>query len=130
MDDLRIFSKEHGWNIPKKVLDLVSDIAFGICNSQKLSDSEKGTYDMSKVKKYTPKTELCNTINNLLIESKYRDAYKWQNDNTFQSIEGKIQVIKYDITTNDKCLIKIDDEETLVLKIYLKDLWDNRIRGR
>jgi hypothetical protein len=113
-------------HIPKNVKDLVEDIAFGICNSQKLIEAENGTYDMSKVKKYNHKTQLHNIINDALKESNYRDSYEWKYERKFVYDGDLVELIKYDITTRDLCYLKIDGEDKKVSKKYFKEMWKNR----
>ena len=113
-------------NIPQNVKDMFSDIGAGICYSQKLTDANKGTYDLSKVKQYKPKTKIPEIIKEILEESEYRKMYEWEYDKEFVSDGVKIQVIKYDISTSDWCLVLMDSKEVKMTKKNLREWWNNR----
>lgn len=117
-------------NIPLFVRNMFEDIGAGICLCQKLADANKGKYDMSKVKKYKPKTEIPNIIKNILEETDYRKSYEWQYEKKFIYEGDVIEVIKYSIDTGDYCIININGEEMKVRKKYLKELYLMEQKGR
>ena len=71
--------------VPRRVIDLFLDIGAGICYAQKQSDSLDGSYDLSRVKHYEPKTILPELIQCCLTESNYGESYKWKHDNEFRT---------------------------------------------
>lgn len=113
-------------DIPTKVLDLVTDCAAGICYCQKLSDAQHGTYDLSKVKAYKPKTKLPQIIKEILEESGYRKSYEWQNEKEFISDGIEFRIIKYDIDTFEYCFVLMDGEEIKITKKCLREWWEGR----
>lgn len=113
-------------DIPIKVLDLVTDCAAGICYCQKAWDAQFGTYDLSKVKEYKPKTKLPQIIKEILEESGYRESYNWQYDKKFTSDGIVFEVMKYDIETFEYCFVKMDSKEIKITKKCLREWWEGR----
>ena len=110
-----------------RIDDLLYDIALGICCNQQLSiDNNTTLKDKSKkLQKLKPKTDLHKTINNIIEELGVRESYEWQHEKVFTSSEGDvIEVIKYDITTGDMCLIKIDGEKIRITKRGLREWYE------
>lgn len=113
-------------DIPEKVKDLYMDLGWGICNAQKLWDAEKGTYDMSKVKKYKQKTNLNQIINDALQDSNYRKSYEWEHDSQFVFFGELVELIRYDIQTGDVCMVKINGTDKTITKKYFREIWELR----
>ena len=107
-------------------MDLLSDIGANICYAQKLWDSIGGTYDLSKVKKYKPKTKLPEIVNRILQESNFRDKYEWDGDKEFQCDLGKIKVLEYGITTSDWCVVDCQGHSRKISKKWLRELYNSR----
>lgn len=112
----------------KELVDLFYDIGAGLCNAQKYAESIKpdSTFDISKVKDNTPRTKIPDMIKEILEESNYRQGYEWQYDNVFISNNSKIEVVEYDLDTEDWCIIKVNGKEMKVNKKYLRKLWELR----
>jgi hypothetical protein len=119
--DMKVFD-----NVSQLEKDLIMDVAAGICYCQKLVDAIKGKYDLSKVKEYKPKTKIPEIIQEVLNESNYRKSYEWQYDKTFIYDGSEIEVIRYDINTDDWCVVKIDGKEVKITKKNLKNWWEER----
>lgn len=113
----------------EKVLDLYADVAAGICYSQKLDSAaiENSTFDLSKVKKYIPKTKLPGIIQDILRESGYQKLYDWQHENKFISSGIHIEVLNYSIKTKDYCLVLMDGKEVKMTKVGLREWWNGRV---
>jgi len=109
---------------PSRVVDLVMDIAAGICYSQKAWDAQFGTYDLSKVKEYKQKTELPQIIEDALRDSDYKKAYEWKNDKEFSSDGISFNVVDYSIETFEYCLVEMDGEKVKMTKKCLREWWD------
>jgi hypothetical protein len=111
-----------------RVDDLLYDIALGICCNQQLSiDNNTTLKDKSKkLQKLKPKTDLHNTINNIIEELGVRKLYEWQHEMEFTSSDGElVKVIKYDITTGDMCLVKADGNVMRISKRGLREWYEN-----
>lgn len=108
--------------------DMIYDIGAGICNCQKIAEAnqENSKFNLSKIKKYTPKTNILNVINDILNETDYRKSYEWQHNKIFDIDDLHIEVIKYDINTGEKCNVLINNETVTITKKYLKELWKGR----
>ena len=106
--------------------DMIMDVAAGICYAQKAWDAQKGTYDLSKVKVYKPKTKIPQIIQEALEESGYRKFYEWEYDKNFVSDGYEIEVVKYDIQTDDWCIVLFNGEKKKITKRYLRELWEER----
>ena len=119
----------NNFNLSKQTINLFLDIGAGICNSQKLSDSENFTYDMLKVKEYKPKTKIPEIISELVRLSNYKDDYNWKGDNKFVSNGMEIELIAYSIKTSDWCIVKMDGIEKKISKKYLRELYENRVKN-
>ena len=117
------------FDLPKQAIDLFLDVGAGICNSQKLSDSDNFTYDMSKVKEYKPKTKIPDIISELVRQTNYKDDYNWKCDNKFVSDGVIIEVVAYSIKTSDWCIVNMDGIEKKISKKYFKELYENRMVG-
>ena len=104
--------------------DLVFDIALGITNSQLVGDTTLCEV-IEKQKKNKPRTNLHKVIDECLELSSYKDFYKWENEVEFIRDGIKFQVVKYDITTGDKCLVKMDDTEVKMTKKQLKEWYED-----
>jgi hypothetical protein len=95
-----------------RVDDLLYDIALGICCNQQLNDNTTLGSKSKKLQKLRPKTDLHKTINNIIEELGVRESYNWQHEKTFISSSGElVEVIRYNITTGDMCLIKVEGNE-------------------
>ena len=112
----------------KELVDLFLDISAGICNAQKYAESIKpgSTFDMNKIKDYTPRTKIPDMIKEILEESNYRQGYEWQYDKAFMFDKSKIEVVRYNINTSDWCIVKMDGEEKKMTKKGLRELWESR----
>ena len=104
--------------------DLVFDIALGITNTQLVGDTTLGEV-IKKQKKNKPRTNLHEIIDECLELSNYKDFYKWENEVEFIRDNIKFQVVKYDITTGDKCLVKMDDTEVKMTKKQLREWYED-----
>ena len=103
--------------------DLVFDIALGITNSQLVGDTTLGKVS-KKQNKNKPRTNLHEVIDECLELSNYKDFYKWEDEFEFVRDGIKFEVIKYDITTGDKCLVKMDDTEVKMTKKQLREWYE------
>ena len=104
--------------------DLVFDIALGITNSQLVGNITLGEV-VKKQKKNKPRTNLHEVIDECLELSNYKDFYKWEDEVEFERDGIKFQVFKYDITTGDKCLVKMDDTEVKMTKKQLREWYED-----
>lgn len=111
-----------------QVINMLYDIAAGICNSQKLDSAmmPNSKFNMSKIKHYQPRTKIPEIIQNALNNSNYRKDYEWQHDTEFISDGIHFKVIKYDITTSDWCLVLMDGREKKMTKKSLREWWEDR----
>ena len=103
-----------------KIDDLVFDIALGITKSQLVGDTTLG----SKKKMLDSRTNLHKDISKILEDSNYKDFYKWDKERIFQRDGITIEVIKYDITTSDMCLVKMSDREVKMTKKQLREWYE------
>ena len=103
-----------------KIDDLVFDIALGITKSQLVGDTTLG----SKKKMLNPRTNLHKDISKILEDSNYKDFYKWDKERIFQREGVTIEVVKYDITTSDMCLVKMSDREVRMTKKQLREWYE------
>ena len=103
--------------------DLVFDIALGITNSQLMGGTTLGEVS-KKQSKNKPRTNLHEVIDECLELSNYKDFYKWENEFEFVRDGIKFQVVKHDITTGDKCLVKMDDTEVKMTKKQLREWYE------
>lgn len=108
--------------------DLFTDISSGICYIQKLVESqeENSRYNLSKVKKYKPKTNILNIIHNIIDISSIKKDYEWHYDTEFVSDNTNIKILKYSINTSDWCIVLMDGIEKRITKIFLKELYERR----
>jgi len=110
--------------------DLVYDIALGITGNQSLGYGANGDMlkDKSKkIQKLKPKTNLHNIIEDALEKSQYRRAYEWDNERIFKTKDGEqVELIKYDITTGEYCIVKIDGKEMKMTKKWFREWWESR----
>ena len=108
--------------------DLFSDISAGICHIQKVIEAQKenGRYDLSKVKKYKPKTNILDIIHNAIDLSNIKKDYEWQFEKEFISDNTNIKILRYDINTSDWCIILMDDREIKISKKFLRELYERR----
>ena len=104
--------------------DLVFDIALGITNSQLVGDTTLGEV-IKKQKKNKPRTNLHEVIDECLGMSNYKDFYKWQDEVEFVRCGIKFQIVKYDITTGDRCLVKMDNTEIKMTKKQLREWYED-----
>jgi len=112
--------------IPERVIDLFLDAGAGICYAQKQCDSIDGSYDLSKVKHYEPKTRIPDIIQSCLAKSDYRESYKWKYDNEFYTDCIYFKVLDYNITTGEYCLVTMGNEEVKMTKKCLREWWEGR----
>ena len=112
--------------VPRRVIDLFLDIGAGICYAQKQSDSLDGSYDLSRVKHYEPKTILPELIQCCLTESNYGESYKWKHDNEFRTDGIDFRVMDYNINTGEYCLVIMGGEEVKMTKRCLIEWWESR----
>ena len=103
-----------------KIDDLVFDIALGITKSQLVGDTTLG----SKKKMLNPRTNLHKDISKILEDSNYKDFYKWNKERIFQRDGITIEVVKYDITTSDMCLVKMSGKEVRMTKKQLREWYE------
>ena len=103
-----------------KIDDLVFDIALGITKSQLVGDATLG----SKKKMLNPKTNLHKDISEILEDSNYKDFYKWNKERIFIRDGISIEVVKYDITTSDMCLVKMSGKEVRMTKKQLREWYE------
>ena len=103
-----------------KIDDLVFDIALGITKSQLVGDTTLG----SKKKMLNPRTNLHKDISKILEDSNYKDFYKWDKERIFQREGITIEVVKYDITTSDMCLVKMSGKEVRMTKKQLREWYE------
>ena len=103
-----------------KIDDLVFDIALGITKSQLVGDATLG----SKKKMLNPKTNLHKDISEILEDSNYKDFYKWNKERIFIRDGISIEVVKYDITTSDICLVKMSGKEVRMTKKQLREWYE------
>ena len=103
-----------------KIDDLVFDIALGITKSQLVGDTTLG----SKKKMLNPRTNLHKDISKILEDSNYKDFYKWNKERIFQRDGITIEVVKYDITTSDMCLVKMSGKEVRMTKKKLREWYE------
>ena len=103
-----------------KIDDLVFDIALGITKSQLIGDTTLG----SKKKMLNPRTNLHKDISKILEDSNYKDFYKWNKERIFQRDGITIEVVKYDITTSDMCLVKMSGKEVRMTKKQLREWYE------
>ena len=103
-----------------KIDDLVFDIALGITKSQLVGDTTLG----SKKKMLNPRTNLHKDISKILEDSNYKDFYKWDKERIFQREGVTIEVVKYDITTSDMCLVKMSGKEVRMTKKQLREWYE------
>ena len=103
-----------------KIDDLVFDIALGITKSQLVGDTTLG----SKKKTLNPRTNLHKDISKILEDSNYKDFYKWNKERIFQRDGITIEVVKYDITTSDMCLVKMSGKEVRMTKKQLREWYE------
>ena len=111
-----------------RVDDLLYDIALGICCNQQLSYDNNITLGSKskKLQKLKSRTELHNTINNIMEKLGVRKYYEWQHEKVFTSSDGElVEVIKYDITTGDMCLVKVDGKEMRISKRGLRSFYED-----
>ena len=104
--------------------DLVFDIALGITNSQLVDGTTLGEV-IKKQNKNKPRTNLHDVIDECLELSNYKDFYKWENEVEFIRDGIKFQIIKYDITTGDSCLVKMDNTEVKMTKKQLREWYED-----
>ena len=104
--------------------DLVFDIALGITNFQLVGDTTLGEV-VKKQKKNKSRTNLHEVIDECLELSNYKDFYKWENEVEFVRDGIKFQIVKYDITTGDNCLVKMDDTEVKMTKKQLREWYED-----
>ena len=100
-----------------KIDDLVFDIALGITKSQLVGNTTLG----SKKKMLNPRTNLHKDISKILEDSNYKEFYKWDKERIFQRDGITIEVVKYDITTSDMCLVKMSGKEVRMTKKQLRE---------
>ena len=103
-----------------KIDDLVFDIALGITKSQLVGDTTLG----SNKKMLNPRTNLHKDISKILEDSNYKDFYKWNKERIFQRDGITIEVVKYDITTSDMCLVKMSGKEVRMTKKQLREWYE------
>ena len=103
-----------------KIDDLVFDIALGITKSQLVGDTTLGC----KKKILNPRTNLHKDISKILEDSNYKDFYKWNKERIFQRDGITIEVVKYDITTSDMCLVKMSGKEVRMTKKQLREWYE------
>ena len=103
-----------------KIDDLVFDIALGITKSQLVGDATLG----SKKEMLNPKTNLHKDISEILEDSNYKDFYKWNKERIFIRDGISIEVVKYDITTSDICLVKMSGKEVRMTKKQLREWYE------
>ena len=103
-----------------KIDDLVFDIALGITKSQLVGNTTLG----SKKKMLNPRTNLHKDIFKILEDSNYKDFYKWNKERIFQRDGITIEVVKYDITTSDMCLVKMSGKEVRMTKKQLREWYE------
>lgn len=103
-----------------KIDDLVFDIALGITKSQLVGDTILG----SKKKMLNPRTNLHKDISKILEDSNYKDFYKWNKERIFIRDGISIEVVKYDITTSDMCLVKMSGKEVRMTKKQLREWYE------
>ena len=103
-----------------KIDDLVFDIALGITKSQLVGDTTLG----SKKKMLNPRTNLHKDISKILEDSNYKEFYKWDKERIFQRDGITIEVVKYDITTSDMCLVKMSGKEVRMTKKQLREWYE------
>lgn len=111
-----------------RVDDLLYDIALGMCRNQQLSIDNNTTLGSKskKLQKLKPRTELHNTINNIMEELGVRKSYEWQHEKIFTSSDDElVEVIKYDITTGYMCFVKVDGKEMRISKRSLREWYEN-----
>lgn len=118
------YKDDYDWDLPENIINLFQDIGAGICNMQKLSDAEKFTYDMSKVKEYKPKTKIPEIISQVLLKSNSKDDYNWKYDKKFVSNGTNIEIITYSIKTCDWCMVSINGKIKKISKKYLRELYE------
>ena len=103
-----------------KIDDLIFDIALGITKSQLVGDATLG----NKKKMLSPKTNLHKDISKILEDSNYKEFYKWDKERIFQRDGITIEVVKYDITTSDMCLVKMSGKEVRMTKKQLREWYE------
>ena len=103
-----------------KIDDLVFDIALGITKIQLVGDTILG----SKKKMLNPRTNLHKDISKILENSNYKDFYKWNKERIFIRDGISIEVVKYDITTSDICLVKMSGKEVRMTKKQLREWYE------
>lgn len=109
----------------KITTDLLLDIGANICYAQKLWDSIGGTYDLTKVKQYQPKTQLPYLVNEILKQSNFRDKYEWDGEMEFKCDLGNVKILEYGINTSDWCIINCNGEDRKISKKWLRELYNN-----
>jgi hypothetical protein len=103
-----------------KIDDLVFDIALGITKSQLVGDTTLG----NKKTMLNPRTNLHKDISKILEDSNYKDFYKWDKERIFTRDGITIEVVKYDITTSDMCLVKMSGKEVKMTKKQLREWYE------
>ena len=71
-----------------------------------------------------PKTNLHKDISEILEDSNYKDFYKWNKERIFIRDGISIEVVKYDITTSDICLVKMSGKEVRMTKKQLREWYE------